>query len=192
MSVYKTCSDHELAALLTEGNGDAFAEIYNRYWALLYRHALRMTKDDELAKDVVQDVFVSLWDKANEIQCSFSLTSYLYSAVRNKVLNLYHKKKVRTNYLASLGEFIKDGENLTDHLLRERMLSVKIEQEISLLPKKMREVFEMSRKANISYKEIAGDLNISDKTVKKQVSNAIKILRLKLGTLMFIIILLLN
>ena len=96
---------------------------------------------------------------------------------------MYDKEKVRSNYLSSLTEFISHGENVTDHLLRERQLSARIEHEISLLPRKMRTIFEMSRKENMSYKVIAADLELSDNTVKKQISNAIKILRLKLGTL---------
>ncbi|MNK01727.1 ECF RNA polymerase sigma factor SigL [compost metagenome] len=183
MPLYKTCSDQELSSFLAQEDGDAFAEIYNRYWALLFRHARRMTKDDDLAKDIVQDVFISLWDKATERQFNFSLSSYLYTTVRNRILNMYDKEKVRSNYLSSLTEFISHGENVTDHLLRERQLSARIEHEISLLPRKMRTIFEMSRKENMSYKVIAADLELSDNTVKKQISNAIKILRLKLGTL---------
>lgn len=188
MTAYHTYTDDKLTELLNTGDGDAFAEIYNRYWAVIYRHARRMAKDDELAKDVVQDVFVSLWDKATELQLNFSLSAYLYTTTRNKILNLFDRDKVKSNYIASLGNFITTGENITDHLLRERMLAAKIEQEIALLPKKMREVFEMSRKANMTYKQIADSLDISDKTVKKQMSNAIKILRLKLGALFTVIL----
>jgi len=192
MSIYTTYTDHQLTDLLAKKNGEAFSEIYNRYWAVIFRHARRMTKDDDLAKDVVQDVFVSLWDKAMDIQLEGSLSSYLYATARNKILNIYDRTRVKNKYIASLEHFMKNGENITDHLLRERLLASKIEQEISLLPKKMRQVFEMSRKSNMTYKQIAENLNISDKTVKKQMSNAIKILRLKLGALFVLILALLS
>ncbi|MEQ7799682.1 RNA polymerase sigma-70 factor [Pedobacter sp. ASV1-7] len=186
MRLYKSLSDTELTSFLKGGDRNAFSEIYDRYWGLLYRHARRMTNDDELAKDIVQDVFVSLWDRGSEIHFSHSLSAYLYSTTRNKVINLYDKEKVKTKYIASLTSFLKNSENVTDHLLRERLLSALIEQEISMLPKKMKEIFEMSRKANMSAKEIAANLELSDKTVKRQISNAIKILRLKFSCLMLL------
>lgn len=167
----------------------AFSEIYKRYWALLYRHALKMTRNEEIAKDVVQDVFVSLWDMSNDLQLSTSLNAYLYATTRNKILNLFAKEKVKTNYVQTLALHLERGENITDHRLRERLLNEKIEEGIAQLPKKMRQVFEMSRKENLSYKEIAEELSLSDKTVKKQVSNAIKILRLKLNVLFSLLIL---
>jgi RNA polymerase sigma-70 factor (ECF subfamily) len=185
---YHTYHDKALVLLLRSDDHGAFSEIYNRYWAVLYRHALKMTKDEDLAKDVVQDVFVSLWDKANDLQLDVSLNAYLYASTRNKILNLFAKEKVKTNYVHTLEVQLKKGENITDHKLRERLLNEKIEEGIAQLPKKMRQVFEMSRKENLSYKEIADELQLSDKTVKKQVSNAIKILRLKLDVLLSLLI----
>ena len=184
---YRTHNDAELFALVKAGDDRAFAEIYDRYWELLFRHARRMVKDDNLAQDIVQDVFISLWDKIGQMDLRLSVSSYLYASVRNKILNLIERDKVRNNYLESMTAFISHGENITDHRVRERMLKEKIEQEVSLLPAKMKQVFEMSRKDNMSHKEIAETLSISDKTVKKQMSNAIKILRLRLGSLLSLI-----
>lgn len=168
----------------------AFAEIYNRYWALLYKHAYRLIKDQDLAQDVVQEVFVNLWDKINTIDLQFSISSYLYTAVRNKVLNLIQRDKVKNNYIESFANFVACSEAITDYRLRERLLKEKIEKEVAALPSKMRQVFEMSRIQNMSHKQIAEELNLSDKTVKKQMSNAIKILRLKLGGFLILSILL--
>ncbi|MNY42681.1 RNA polymerase sigma factor [compost metagenome] len=112
---------------------------------------------------------------------SSKLSVYLYGAVRHKFFNSLDHEKVKANYRASLSTFIDSGEYTTDNLLREKELIHLIEKEVSLLPPKMREVFELSRKEHLSHKEIAGRLNISDKTVKKQMNNAIKILKVKLG-----------
>ncbi len=188
MQEYHTYHDKELILLLKKDDHTAFSEIYKRYWAILYRHALKMTRDEELAKDIVQDVFISLWDKSDQLQLNASLNAYLYATTRNKILNLFEKEKVKTNYVQTLGLHLERGENITDHRLRERLLNEKIEDEIAQLPKKMRQVFEMSRKENMSYKKIAEELELSDKTVKKQVSNAIKILRLKLDFLLALIV----
>ncbi len=190
MKNLKQYTDAELFDLVKSGDSFAFSEIYNRYWEVLFRHAYRLIKDKDLAKDIVQEVFVSLWDKIEELDLQFSVNAYLYKSVRNKILNLIEKDKVRNNYLESLAVFINSSEAITDYRLRERLLAEKIEMEIAGLPSKMRQIFEMSRKQNLSHKQIAEELSLSDKTVKKQMSNAIKILRLKLGGFIVLAILL--
>ena len=183
MKTYRTYQDDELLSLIKEGDKTAFSEIYERHWEVLFRHALRMTKDRALAEDIVQDVFIALWDRIEKAELPFVITAYLYAMVRNKFLNLLTHQTVKDNYLQSLSDFLLSGESITDYRCRENQLKIKIEQEVSCLPDKMRTVFEMSRKENRTHKEIALLLNISDKTVKKQVSNAVKILRLKLGSI---------
>jgi RNA polymerase sigma-70 factor (ECF subfamily) len=101
--------------------------------------------------------------------------------MRFKVFDLMDRKKVRSNYLSSLENFIKKNEYSAEYRLREKQMAELVEREIAALPPKMREVFELSRKANLNYREIAEKLNISDNTVKKQMSNALKILRSRLG-----------
>jgi RNA polymerase sigma factor (sigma-70 family) len=103
--------------------------------------------------------------------------------VRYKVFNLIDRKKVRSNYLSSLEDYIKKNEYSGEYRVREKQMQELIEKEITSLPPKMREVFELSRKANLNYREIAEKLNISDNTVKKQMSNALKILRSRLGVI---------
>lgn len=186
MANYSIYVDEELMDLLWSGDHAAYAEIYQRYWALLYRHARKMLQNEEEARDVIQDVFVMLWSKREELDLSVSLSAYLYKAVRNRILNLFKRNKVEGNHLNSLKDFINQGENITDHLVRERTLSTIIEQEVALLPERMRQVFELKRNNNLSYKEIAKEMDISDLTVKTQMNKAIKTLRLKLGTLLFL------
>lgn len=185
MAAFNEMNDWELLALLRAGKHAAYVVIYKRYWAILFRHALKMLKDDEEAKDVVQDVFTVLWTKGADLNVNVNLSSFLYSAIRNRVLDLIAKNKVRGNYLAQLDRFIDNGSFSTDDLIREKELAANIEAEIAHLPTKMREVFELSRKANFSYKQIAQELGISDNTVKKQINNALKILKLKFGIFIF-------
>lgn len=180
MSVYRECSDTELLALLAEADTQAFAEIYHRYKAVLFRHSYRMLGDDEEAKDVVQELFTNLWTRRNEIVITTALSSYLYTSIRNHILDIIAHKKIEEKYIRSLDGFLKEGEYITDQYLREKELRELIEKEVALLPPRMREVFELSRHENLTYKEIAEELNISDKTVKKQVNSALSILRQKL------------
>ena len=169
--------------MFKEGQRSAYEEIYHRYWALLFNHARKMLQSDEDAKDLVQDVFSVFWLDGPTLVLQTTLSAYLYSIVRYKVFNLIDRKKVRSNYLSSLEAFIKKNEYSSEYRVREKQMEELIEKEIAALPPKMREVFELSRKANMNYREIAERLNISDNTVKKQMSNALKILRSRLGVI---------
>jgi len=184
-------SDQELFALVQASDKKAYEEIYNRYWGLLYLHALKMLKDEDEAKDVIQELFTTLWLNSNQIKLRTSLSSYLYTSVRNRILNIFEHQKIKQNYLASLNDFNEDYCPTADWI-RERELTLIIEKEIVHLPSKMRKVFELSRQANFSYKEIAQQLNISDKTVKKQISNAVRILKSKIYIIVVLLQILLN
>lgn len=173
----------ELLSAFKNGDDNAFSELYRLYWEKLFRHALTMTSCEDMAKDIVQEVFIELWDRLREQDINVSLRSYLFIMIRNRTLNLMARGKVQMKYLESLGDYLEKGENCTDHLLRERQLREQINKQVASLPDKMRIIFEMSRNDLMTYKEIAEQLSLSDKTVKKQVSNALKILRVKLATL---------
>ena len=187
MSIYSSLKDSELLGLLRSGNEKAFAEIYERYWGLMFHHVLKMTGDKDETKDLVQELFTNLWLNVELIEPETNIASYLYVSARNKVINLIRHDKVKNNYISSLSNFANYYQNSVLEQLSAKELSIAIEREIQNLPCKMREIFELSRKKYRTHKEIAEELHISDKTVKKQINNAIKILRLRLN--IFILIL---
>lgn len=172
--------DEQLLILFKGGDRDAYEHIYNRYWAVMYVYARKVMKDEDDAQDIVQEVFTYLWHKGPELNIKSSLSIYLYTSVRYRIFDLIDHKKVRTDYKIYLQQFIEEGEYITDDQLREKELVAVIEKEVALLPPKMREMFEMSRNEGLSHKEIADRLGVSDLTVKKQVSNAVRILKQKL------------
>jgi RNA polymerase sigma-70 factor (ECF subfamily) len=176
--------DDDLLTLFQQGDACAYKAIYDRYWALLYRHARKMLQNDDEAKDVVQEVFTMLWLKAQDLTIKTPLAAFLYTSTRNRILDQVKHSKVKARYMASLKVEMESEASAPDSLVRERDLARRIEAEIQSLPPKMRAVFELSRKEHKSYKEISDYLNISDKTVKKQVNNALHILRTKLTSLL--------
>lgn len=186
MLAYGSLSDSELTDLLKEGDAGAYTIIYNRYFDELYIHACKRLGDKDEAQDVIHELFAALWNKKEELNIKSSLAAYLYTSVRNRILDVISHHQVETKYVSSLQNFIEEGYCVTDHQVRERQLSALIEKGISELPPKMREVFELSRKQVMSHKEIAVQLNLSEQTVRKQVNNALKILRSKLGTMLFL------
>ena len=167
--------------MMKDGNKLAFSEFYKRYWPILYRHAFRMLKEEGESEDVVQDTFVKLWKTAPDLPEGTSLGAYLYTLVRNQVLNIIARSNVHASYRNDLKRFMVDGYELSDHLIREKILAKLIEDEIRKLPARMREVFERKRVDHLSYKEIADIMDISELTVKTQMNKAITILRKKLG-----------
>lgn len=189
---YNSLSDNELFVALKRKDRSAYAQIFDRYWTVLFLHALQMLRDEEDARDIVQELFATLWQKSESIEITNTLSSYLYRSVRNRVFDYIKRRKVMTDYLQSLKDFMEEGGTETDTLIREKQLAEAIENEIAALPPKMRAIFELSRKQHLSYSEIAQQLDISEHTVKSQVSNALRILRSKFGSMPVLIYLLLQ
>lgn len=183
---YSSYSDNELVELLKSGDQAAFTEIYERYFWLLHSHAYKWMRNRDDAKDILHELFSNLWAKRETLVLKDKLAPYLYAAVRNRIFNQLAREKYSVQYSDSLEAFIDHGECVTDHLIREKMLIEVIEKGIAKMPKKMRQVFEMSRKQQLSHKEIAEQLNISEDTVRKHVQHGLRILRPKLQMIFII------
>lgn len=184
MVVYSKLSDRELAILLKESDRNAFTEIFNRYHGALYVHALKRLQDREECRDLVQDLLTTLWAKRHELELKNTLSGYLYMSVRNRIFDLLARKRINDVYISSIQLYETKEHNLTDALARQNQLATIIDKEISELPLRTREIFELSRKGFLSHKEIASRLNISEQTVKTTVNNALKTLRVALGDML--------
>lgn len=182
MVAYSELTDFNLLDLLKKGDRLAYTQIYDRYERLLFMHAYSRIGKTEEARDVVQDVFIALWNTRERLEVATSFRAYLFTSVRNRIFTLLAKEKLQSDYLSSLQDYISNWNEGADYNLRYAQLMKIIDQEIAQLPKKMREVFELSRYEELSHKEIAEKLSLSEQTVKKQVHNALKILKTKLGS----------
>lgn len=183
MSVYSNYADNILLDLLMEDDQLAYTEIFERYSRILVNHAYKILGSSDEANDAVQEVFLSIWNKRHELIITGSLSSYLYKATKNKILNHIAHEKVVSRYAESISSFIENDYVFADSNLREKELEAIIAKEIALLPEKMREVFLLRKVEELSYDEIALQLNITDKTAKQQVYNSLKILREKLKSM---------
>lgn len=189
MVSYNNYTDDQLAELFRGGDRMAFTEIYRRYKRLLYIFAFKRLGDKEVVNDLLHDLFLALWQKHDEIDLQFALSTYLYSSIRNRIINIIAHKQVTAKYTESFNKYAAQTHSSTDHLLRHNELSALIDKEIEALPKKMRQVFELSRKTNYSRKEIATELGLSEETVKSHMHHAIKILKVKFGPLLILVLL---
>jgi len=181
MSKYLEFTDRELTEFIKEGDQAAFTEIFIRYNQLLYSHTYNKLRNREEARDIVQDIFYSLWANRGKSLPDSNLIGYLFMATRYKVADLLSRQQVKSKYVISFQEFIDRAPDRSDHLIRKNQLREIIEEEISALPPRMQEVLRLSRFEELSHKEIAERLNISEATSKDQVKKALKILRKRLG-----------
>lgn len=170
---------------MVEGDHFAYTEIYKKYHGALYIHVFNKLRNREEARDMVHDLFVDLWQRRSTLNIKTSIRSYLYAGLRYKVFDLIARDQVQHKYLEEIAKFSQEFQASSDHVLREKELTLIINKEIAALPGKMREIFELSRKGFLSHRQIAEQLNLSEATVKKQVSNSLKILKAKLGTQLF-------
>lgn len=165
--------------LLKEGDEKAFSVFYDALWERVFKYVLAILHEPDDAVDVVQDTFVSLWQQRKELSEITSIEHFVFSIAKYKALR-YIRRNIRTrNYLASLSGFQpNDTSNIDDRIDAADMLHI-VDAEVGALPAKMRAIFLLSRTQNLSHKEIAHQLQISEKTVKKQINNVLRILRKK-------------
>lgn len=187
MAIYQTLSDVELVSLLNEGDEKSYTEIYLRYHTFLLIFVNKKLHNKEESEDVVQEVFTNIWKNRESLILHTSLVSYLYTAVRNKALDIFARRKLEIGYVESLQSFLDTAVPGTDFLVRENDLKALIEKEIHLLPPKMREVFILSRNKRMSHREIADVLAISEQTVSTHIKRALRVLRIRLGVWAYLI-----
>jgi RNA polymerase sigma-70 factor (family 1) len=188
MPNYKSLPDNELIQLLKESDHSAYNEIYHRYFYLIFTHAYKKLRDEEQTKDIVQDVFATLWFKREGSIPVTNLAGYLFIAVRNKIFDLFAHQRVQAKYTDSLHDYWRTRKSVpADHRIRESDLQAYIDKAIKELPPKMRHIFEMSRNENLSHKEIAAQLNTTENNVSKQVNNALRVIKTKVGPLIILL-----
>jgi RNA polymerase sigma-70 factor (family 1) len=186
MAAYSAYTDQELLVFLKEGRQAAFTEIYDRYHALLFIHADQKLRDEDEARDVVQDAFVKLWEKRGELKISSNLSGYLYMVVRNQIFDFIKHRKVITSYADGFYEAAADTEVFADHLIREKQFAAMISAEIQSLPPRMREVFELRRMEDLSNREVALRLGITELTAADQMKKAMRILKTRIGLILVV------
>ena len=186
MKAYRNYSDDTLVTLLQQRDRLAFAEIYERYWSLLFATALKMTRDESTSMDVVQDIYTDFWDNPSRLTTHTSLRAFLYTTVRHRVIDAIKRQKVRARYLDSLAVFAQRYADDANDTVIYRDLVRFVEVVVSDLPPQMQRIFRMSREEELSHAEIAQALGITENTVKKTINRALHVLRRKLLQLIMI------
>ena len=168
-----------------------FEQLFRSHFSYLCNYAAQYVGDMDTAQEICQKVFIRLWENRANIDPQQSIKSYLFTAVRNLCLNyIRDNKKYRSTVLdLDCGDFEVVGEE--DHFAVEE-LQKRIDEALNELPEKCRLVFEMSRFRGMKYREIAEELDISQKTVEAHMSKAMKQLRERLKDYFFLFLLFLE
>ncbi len=155
-------------------NKAAFEWLFNELYNNLCRFSIKFVLIHQIAEDIVQNVFIYLWENRNEIDIHTSYSSYLYKAVKNKSIDYLRSKYAKINFVQE--DAACDSIEYSNPLkkLEEGELESYITKVISELPEKCSIIFSMSRFGDLTNKQIAENLNISEKTVEAQITNAIK------------------
>lgn len=167
--------DQQYFSAIKNGDKKSFELLFKAYYQPLCFYAMKFLCTNSDSEEIVQEVFINIWEKRNTISDPLSVRNYLFGAVRNRSLNaLKHKKIVDQHKLNNLKTQL---EQSNDDFMQEVGLMKKINAQIDALPPRRREIFILSREYGLKYREIAEKLNISVKTVEAQMGEALKTLR---------------
>ena len=164
---------------LKAGNRQVFEEIFNTWYEALVRYCVQKVYMQEDAEEIVQDIFIKLWTKREELNINVSLQAYLYRTALNRVINFKQHQEVRQSHREHVLTVHRETSPHTDSISEKEIQRLAAEA-VRKMPEKRRMVYELSRRDGLKYAEIAEKLNISVKTVEAHLSAALEHLRMHL------------
>lgn len=182
--MYKKFTDEELVELLQQGKDKAFDELYFRYRDVLVRFVYMRMKSLPVSEEIVQEVFTTIWERRKTLVIQKNFSAYIYTSVRYMTLDYIKSHAITDQYIKevvdrSTNEY--SSTTTTESSIYYEELQIAVDKAASLLPKKSKEVFILSRIKHYTNKEIAQELNVSHETVKYHIAYALKFMRNYLG-----------
>ena len=174
-------TDEQLVVAMQADDREAFAQLYERYWADLFRVATQKLASAELAEETVQDLFVSLWQRRHSLVIA-QVNRYLFSALKFAVIDHIRSRQVHERYLEQYTALANSSTTPPDDSLALQDLTRSIENGLRMLPPKTQQVFRLSRFEHLTIPEIAVRISLSDKVVEYHLGNALRALRNYLRT----------
>jgi RNA polymerase sigma-70 factor (ECF subfamily) len=166
--------DYQAVSKLKEGDIEAFDELFDKYTKRLYSFAIKFLKGEDETKDLVQEVFLYIWEQRAKLNPEDSFSGYLFTITYNKIRKHFNKK-VRDNAFkdAFIYEFLKQDNNLSQ-VIDYKFLLEKVEAIIETLPEQRKKIFIKRKYYNLSIRQISEELGISESTVENQITAANK------------------
>ena len=176
----QTNEDSKWLIALSAGDFNAFNVLYEKYHRALYCFALKLSKNPHEAEELVQSVFVTVWETRQTIDPSKSFSAYLFSIARNRFYDMLRKRVTENCYAAYLFQQNKLFADDLEKELEDKEINEIIHKLLQQIPERQQEIFRLSRHENLSYKQIAGKLQISENTVDTQIRKVLNFLRKEL------------
>ncbi len=178
----------ELIRLIRTGDEAAFEKLFRLFYERLSRYAAQMLDSPESAEEVVQDVFVTVWENRAKLELQVGIKPYLYRSVHNRCLNNIRHLQVRAQHKTVVMSMPSAELSEGTPQLETKELQQRINRALEKLPEECRKVFRLSRYEELSYREIADFLEISVKTVENQMGKALKIMRRELSDYLVVLL----
>lgn len=185
-------SEQQQLSALTTGDINAFEMLFKSYYKPLCNYAYTFIPDKDEAEEIVQSTFLSVWEKRDTLQIQTAVKPYLYAMVRNACLNVIKHEKIKQKHATEELALGREGYESVTQAVHTSELEKQIQRAMEKLPEQCRLVFKLSRFEELKYAEIAGQLNISVKTVENQMGKALKIMREQLKDYLAILVVLMH
>jgi RNA polymerase sigma-70 factor, ECF subfamily len=186
-------NDTHFIELLAKKDESAFEKVFKDNFKKLQSYAITIVGDENVAEEMVQNLFFKLWDRSEKINIQSSIAAYLYRAVYNESCNYLKHQKVKQGFLNYSKHAMND---ISTEKASKKVLVTELEQRIKNalndLPEQCRTVFQLSRFEELKYQQIADTLGISIKTVEAQMGKALRIMRVKLVDYLPLVFMFLN
>lgn len=176
-----SCSDDELMREIKADNMFAFDLLYRKYNKKLYKFGLSILKSTEESENLIQDVFLNLWENRRKVEKDASIKSYLFTIAYNSAITIIRKKSRESEFVEYLMSLQKIYEEPVNMELEYNELTNKLDEIIKALPQRQKEVYLLHRIECLKYNEIAERMHISVNTVENHMSHALRTIREKLG-----------
>lgn len=172
--------DSDILLAIRQGNERVYETVFRKHYQALCNYACGILKDMDDAEEVVQSIFLKLWEQRESIEINISLNAYLYRAVHNTCLNRLKHLKIQETYRQYIGNYLEDTFDSATDIMDKNELENRISVALEKLPEQCRLIFKMSRFEELKYQEIADKLGLSIKTIENQIGKALKIMRIEL------------
>ncbi len=185
MNTYATYSDEQLLVLVKNDNGDAFTEIYERYWKKLFFVGVNKLNSFAIVEELVQDVFCDLWERRKTLDIKESLGAYIAVALKYRIINFQAKQKRAADYAKHFLSTQSEEINSTEQWLNFEELKDRLAELVDQLPEKARLAFQLNKIQGLPHKAISSQMNISEKAVERNIARTRKTLAAALKHLFF-------
>jgi len=183
MSLNSNSDQSKLLYELSQGNELAFTKLYNEYKNVVFSTALKITKSRMLAEEVVQDVFLKIWQNHENLAEITNIENYLFIISRNHIFDMI-KKIARDTSLVVDSNYKSTSTNDTEDAIKDDQYNIILNQIVDQLPPQQQKIYKMAKWDGLSHQKIGEDLGISTETVKKHMAQALKFVRTKISPYM--------